>query len=66
MYTTMINLIKPKLVYLDVPLFMALLSDLFPGIEIPHMDVGMIKDAIEKELLENNLQVVPEYINKIL
>ena len=51
----MINLIKPKLVYLDVPLFMALLSDLFPGIEIPAMDMGLIKEAIEKELVANNL-----------
>ena len=31
MYRTMLDLIKPKLVYLDLPLFMALLSDLFPG-----------------------------------
>jgi hypothetical protein len=57
MYRTMIDLIKPKLVYLDLPLFMALLSDLFPGVELPTTDGGALKRAIETELRENNLQV---------
>ena len=57
MYRTMIDLIKPKLVYLDLPLFMALLSDLFPGVELPTTDGGALKRAIEAELRESNLQV---------
>eukprot|EP00959_Pyramimonas_sp_CCMP1952_P456626 9473484-Pyramimonas_sp.AAC.1 len=35
MFRTMQDLIKPKLVYLDLPLFQALLTDLFPGVELP-------------------------------
>jgi hypothetical protein len=57
MYRTMLDLIRPKLVYLDLPLFMALLSDLFPGIELPPGDGGLLRRAIELELRENNLQV---------
>ncbi|GFH10191.1 dynein-1, subspecies f, partial [Haematococcus lacustris] len=66
LYRTMLDLIKPKLVYLDLPLFMALLSDLFPGVELPAADGGSLKRAIEAELREHNLQVVPEYITKII
>lgn len=57
MYRTMLDLIKPKLVYLDLPLFMALLSDLFPGVEQPPAPAGALRLAVEADLLENNLQV---------
>lgn len=57
LYRTMLDLIKPKLVYLDLPLFMALLSDLFPGVELPPPDGGSLRRAIETELRESNLQV---------
>ena len=57
MYRTMLDLIKPKLVYLDLPLFMALLSDLFPGVEQPPTPAGALRLAIEADLLENNSQV---------
>ncbi|KAG1668463.1 hypothetical protein FOA52_005236 [Chlamydomonas sp. UWO 241] len=66
LYRTMLDLIKPKLVFLDLPLFMALLSDLFPGVELPQNDGGTLRRAIEAELTENNLQVVSEYIVKII
>lgn len=66
MYRTMIDLIKPKLVYLDLPLFMALLSDLFPGVELPTGDGGELRKALEADLLENNLQIVNEFIIKII
>ena len=56
MYRTMLDLIKPKLVFLDLPLFMALLSDLFPGVDLPPAPVGSLRKAIEAELQETNLQ----------
>ena len=62
----MLDLIKPKLVYLDLPLFMALLSDLFPGVELPQSDGGSLRRAIEAEIRDANLQVVSEYIVKII
>ncbi|KAK9823872.1 hypothetical protein WJX72_006072 [[Myrmecia] bisecta] len=66
MYRTMLDLIKPKLVYLDLPLFMALLSDLFPGVELPPPPAGSLRRAVEAELREHNLQVVPEFVSKII
>ncbi len=57
----MLDLIKPKLVYLDLPLFMALLSDLFPGVELPASDGGSLRVAIETELRAANLQVRARY-----
>jgi dynein heavy chain len=57
LYRTMLDLIKPKLVYLDLPLFMALLSDLFPGVELSAVDGGLLRVAIEQDLRESGLQV---------
>lgn len=66
MYRTMLDLIKPKLVYLDLPLFMALLSDLFPGVELPNADGGLVRRTLEAELLNMGLQVVPEFVVKMI
>jgi dynein heavy chain, axonemal len=53
----MLGLIRPKLVYLDLPLFMALLGDLFPGVEAPPDAGGALRAAVEAELREAGLQV---------
>lgn len=53
----MLDLIKPKLVFLDTPLFMALLADLFPGVEAPPPGEGPLRAAVEAELREAGLQV---------
>ena len=37
----------PKFLYDDVPLFMAIIQDLFPGVEIPNVDYGTLQKAIE-------------------
>lgn len=57
LYRTMLDLIKPKLVYLDLPLFMALLSDLFPGVELAAIEGGLLRAAVEQDLRESGLQV---------
>eukprot|EP00232_Nephroselmis_pyriformis_P029065 CAMPEP_0182867354 /NCGR_PEP_ID=MMETSP0034_2-20130328/8675_1 /TAXON_ID=156128 /ORGANISM="Nephroselmis pyriformis, Strain CCMP717" /LENGTH=4528 /DNA_ID=CAMNT_0024999703 /DNA_START=83 /DNA_END=13669 /DNA_ORIENTATION=- len=66
MYRTMIDLIKPKLVYLDLPLFMALLSDLFPGVELPANDGGTLRAELNAQLIKAGLQIVPDYVTKII
>ena len=57
LYRTMLGLIKPKLVYLDLPLFMALLSDLFPGVELPTDSSTVLRTIIDEDLCEAGLQV---------
>ena len=56
----------PKFLYDDVPLFMAIIQDLFPGKEIPTVDYGRLQSAIERELQQAKLQVVPAYVSKII
>ena len=58
MLRTMQALIQPKLVHRDLPLFAALLSDLFPGLEAPGPPADALRQAVEAELRSNNLQVI--------
>eukprot|EP00898_Chlorokybus_atmophyticus_P005400 jgi/Chlat1/5861/Chrsp4S06373 len=66
MHRTMRDLIVPKLVYADLPLFAALLQDLFPGVEAPPMEGGELRAAIEEELRNVGLQPVADYVSKII
>lgn len=40
----------PKFLADDLPLFSALIQDLFPNVEIPEVKVGMLQRQIEKSL----------------
>jgi dynein heavy chain len=60
------DLIMPKLVYLDIPLFRALLGDLFPGVDQPPDPGGVLKDMLQRKCLELGLQVVDDWIVKII
>lgn len=59
MYRTMADLTKPKMDYLDLTLFMPLLSDLFPSVEQPPTPASALRLALEADLAENKLQVLP-------
>ena len=56
----------PKFISQDFPLFNALMSDLFPGVEPPNVDYGKLQIAIEKELDLAGLQKVPGIIRKCI
>ena len=56
----------PKFLYDDVPLFMALIQDLFPGVQIPNVDYGTLQKAVERQLTISGLQPVPTYVAKII
>ena len=58
-YHTMLDLICPKLLYADLPLFKALLADLFPGVQPQAAADALVRTAVEAELLEAGLQVCP-------
>uniref|UniRef100_A0A8D0HGT5 Dynein axonemal heavy chain 2 n=1 Tax=Sphenodon punctatus TaxID=8508 RepID=A0A8D0HGT5_SPHPU len=55
-----------KLTSSDVPLFSAIIQDLFPGIECPVIDYGKLKEAIEVELKDKGLQVIPFTMTKVI
>ncbi|EFJ08553.1 hypothetical protein SELMODRAFT_185288 [Selaginella moellendorffii] len=63
---SMRDLIMPKLIYADIPLFNALLTDLFPGVDLPPKENDVLKRALEQELLAKGLQVVNAFVLKII
>ena len=56
----------PKFLYDDVPLFMVLIQDLFPGVSIPNVDYGTLQKAVERQLVLAGMQPVPTYVSKII
>lgn len=56
----------PKFLADDLPLFAAIVQDLFPGVDIPSNDYGELQIALEEETLKAGLQVVPEFQKKII
>ncbi|KAH6585240.1 hypothetical protein BASA61_006968 [Batrachochytrium salamandrivorans] len=56
----------PKFVFEDVPLFLGLISDLFPGLDCPRVRYPNFNDAVEEALLENQYLLVPEQIDKVV
>ena len=56
----------PKFLADDLPLFAAIVQDLFPGVVVPSNDYGELQVALEEELDKAGLQKVPKFIGKII
>jgi len=56
----------PKFLSQDAILFKAILSDLFPGVEIPEHDYGIFLKTIQDCASARGLQVVPAQSNKVI
>jgi dynein heavy chain len=56
----------PKLTADDTPLFMGILSDLFPGVEIAPSDYSEFEAVLEEELKILSLQSVPGINSKVI
>ena len=50
----------PKFVFDDVPLFLGLISDLFPGLDCPRVRYPRMNDIVENDLLEHGYKVMTE------
>ena len=55
----------PKMTTVDLPLFNAIVSDLFPGVEPPQIDYVKFKKAIESELAASGYQVNANAVSKV-
>lgn len=56
----------PKFLAPDIPLFNAILRDLFPGVEVPVIDYGQVKKYIEAKLVEDGLQTPQPFVGKVI
>jgi dynein heavy chain len=56
----------PKFLKDDLPLFNALVQDLFPGIVIPEVNYGELADQIAKSCAALKLQHVAELVLKVI
>ena len=50
----------PKFVFDDVPLFLGLIGDLFPGLDCPRVRYPQMNDVVEEDLAENGYKVMTE------
>ncbi|XP_030875567.1 dynein heavy chain 10, axonemal [Leptonychotes weddellii] len=56
----------PKFVFEDVPLFLGLISDLFPGLDCPRVRYPDFNDAVERVLEEGGYVVLPVQVDKVV
>lgn len=53
----------PKFVFEDVPLFLGLLKDLFPGIECPRIGYPELNETAQKVLQQNGFILLPDQVS---
>ncbi|XP_077600352.1 dynein axonemal heavy chain 10-like [Stigmatopora nigra] len=56
----------PKFIFEDVPLFLGLIADLFPGLECPRVRYPNFNDAVEDILLGQNYILLPIQVDKVV
>ena len=56
----------PKFLAEDLPLVFAILTDLFPGLEVPYVDYGELLVGINEEIDRAGLQRVDSFITKVI
>ncbi|XP_055020703.1 dynein axonemal heavy chain 10 [Boleophthalmus pectinirostris] len=56
----------PKFVFEDVPLFLGLISDLFPGLDCPRVRYPDFNDAVENTLQDNKYVLLPNQVDKVV
>ncbi|KAF7665535.1 hypothetical protein LDENG_00140280 [Lucifuga dentata] len=56
----------PKFVFEDVPLFLGLISDLFPGLDCPRVHYPSFNGAVEQILQENKYLILPNQVDKVV
>ncbi|XP_075256614.1 dynein axonemal heavy chain 10-like [Convolutriloba macropyga] len=56
----------PKFVFEDVPLFLGLINDLFPGLDCPRVRYPSFNDAVEAVLQENRYVLLDTQVDKVV
>jgi len=66
MLRSIVDVNLPKFLAHDVPLFHGIINDLFPGVNLPHIEHTLFLEAVEKICQKNNLQMVPFFTEKLI
>ena len=56
----------PKFLEDDLPLFHAIVGDLFPGVTVPQNDFGDLQQSVKDQIVEKGLQPVSGFMEKAL
>ena len=56
----------PKFIFEDVPLFLGLIGDLFPGLDCPRVRYPRFNDAVEEAFTENNFILLEDQVDKVV
>ena len=56
----------PKFLNHDLPLFNAIISDLFPDVQIPKSEDRELIDAIDHNIQTENLRSIPSFVEKVM
>ena len=56
----------PKFLSHDLPLFNAIISDLFPDVDIPNTENAELIGQIREEITKQNLPVVDDFVEKVI
>jgi dynein heavy chain len=56
----------PKFIFEDVPLFLGLITDLFPSLDCPRVSYPALVAAIEEVFKEQNLIISAEQVDKVV
>ncbi|EDW37607.1 GL10471 [Drosophila persimilis] len=63
---SLIDVNLPKFLSFDVPLFEGIISDIFPGISLPHIDYSLFETEFKRVCLEEVLEPAPSFLTKVI
>lgn len=66
MLRSIIDVNCPKFLQYDIVLFQGIMSDIFPGVELPQLDYSVFKAQVEAVSATHNLQCTPSFFQKVL
>ncbi|XP_053669700.1 dynein axonemal heavy chain 10 [Anopheles nili] len=62
---TLFDMNFPKFVFDDVPLFMGLIKDLFPGVDYPRIGYPEFNEAVKQVLLTDGFIIIQKQMDKV-